>query len=40
MSVGQWDRLLAEAYDTGWTLLELDEQEWPVAAYRNPLPIV
>ena len=33
MSPGQWDELLAEAYQTGWVLLELDAQEQPVAAY-------
>ena len=34
MSVGQWDALLAEAYRRGHTLLELDEAERPIAAYR------
>ena len=34
MSVGQWDNLLAEAYRRGHTLLELDADEKPVAAYR------
>ena len=34
MSIGQWDALLAEAYRRGHTLLELDNQERPVAAYR------
>ena len=34
MSTGQWDALLAEAYRRGHTLLELDDQERPVAAYR------
>lgn len=34
MSVGQWDALLAEAYRRGHTLLELDANEKPVAAYR------
>jgi len=34
MSQGQWNDLLAEAYQRGHTLLELDDQERPVAAYR------
>ncbi len=34
MSIGQWDTLLAEAYKRGHTLLELDDSERPVAAYR------
>jgi hypothetical protein len=34
MSLGQWDALLAEAYRRGHTLLELDADEKPVAAYR------
>ena len=35
MSVGQWDMLLQEAYEQGWTLLEFDRNEMPVAAYRR-----
>ena len=35
MSVGQWDLLLAEAYRRGHYLLELDDDERPVAAYRR-----
>ncbi len=35
MSVGQWDMLLQGAYERGWTLLELDRKERPVAAYRR-----
>ena len=35
MSVGQWDTTLATAYDLGWILLELDEHEMPVRAYRK-----
>lgn len=35
MSIGQWDALLAEAYRRGHTLLELDADEKPVAAYRK-----
>jgi hypothetical protein len=35
MSVGQWDGLLAAAYDSGWVLLELDDIETPIRAYRR-----
>ena len=35
MSAGQWDNLLQAAYDTGWTLVEVDREEKPVAAYRR-----
>jgi hypothetical protein len=35
MSRGQWDSLLAAAYEAGWTLLELDEHEKPVRAFRK-----
>lgn len=35
MSRGQWDEVLQEVYDTGFTLLELDEQERPIQAYRK-----
>lgn len=35
MSPGQWDRLLAAAYDRGATLLELNDNEIPVRAYRR-----
>lgn len=35
MSEGQWDALLSAAYEQGWTLLELDEHEQPVRAYRK-----
>jgi hypothetical protein len=35
MSVGQWDGLLAAAYDHGAVLLELDDNEMPVRAYRR-----
>jgi hypothetical protein len=38
MSPGQWDSLLAAAYSVGWVLLELDDGERPVAAYRRPHP--
>lgn len=35
MSEGQWDALLSAAYQAGWTLLELDEDERPVRAYQR-----
>ena len=35
MRAGQWDKLLAAAYDTGATLLELDDDETPIKAYRR-----
>ena len=35
MSVGQWDNLLQDAYERGWTLLELDRKERPIAAYKR-----
>ena len=34
MNIGQWDALLDEGYNQGATLLELDSNERPVAAYR------
>ena len=34
MSIGQWDALLQAGYDQGATLLELNADEIPVAAYR------
>jgi hypothetical protein len=37
MAEDQWDEMLATAYDAGWILLELDDQERPVAAYRRQL---
>ena len=37
MAVGQWDCLLQAAYDEGWLLLELDEDERLVCAYQLPL---
>lgn len=36
MSVGQWDNLLQAAYDKGAMLIELDDNENPVAFYRKP----
>lgn len=33
MSVGQWDGLLESAYENGFVLLELDQNEKPVKAY-------
>ena len=35
MGVGQWDLTLQEAYTAGWVLLELDDNERPVAAYQR-----
>lgn len=35
MSVGQWDAMLQAAYQQGWTLLELDRKERPIAAYKR-----
>jgi hypothetical protein len=35
MSIGQWDAMLAAAYERGWTLLELDDNERPIRAYRK-----
>lgn len=35
MSIGQWDGLLAAAYDSGAILLELDRNEKPIKAYRR-----
>ena len=38
MSAGQWDGLLAGAYEAGFVLLELDAHERPVRAYqREPI---
>ncbi len=36
MSIGQWDGMLMAAYETGFVLLELDDQETIVRAYRTP----
>lgn len=39
MSIGQWDETLMAFYDIGATLIELDDNERPIAAYRkNALP--
>jgi hypothetical protein len=35
MSIGQWDPLHAAFYENGAILLELDDDERPVAAYRK-----
>ena len=35
MSPGQWDRLLQTAYDAGYNLIEVDDSEMPVRAYRK-----
>jgi len=34
MSTGQWDCLLQAGYEAGFLLIELDENERPVKAYR------
>jgi len=35
MSPGQWDGLLQAAYDAGHNLIEVDENETPVKAYKK-----
>jgi hypothetical protein len=35
MSAGQWNGFLQAAYDAGHNLIELDEDEVPVRAYRK-----
>jgi hypothetical protein len=35
MAEGQWDGLLSAAYELGWILLELDEDETPLRAYKK-----
>ena len=35
MAIGQWDALLSRAYDAGWVLLELDDDERPVRAFQR-----
>jgi len=37
MSQGQWDSSLQAAYDAGHNLIELDENEIPVRAYKKRL---
>jgi hypothetical protein len=39
MSRGQWDGLLAVVYDSGGVLLEVDDHERIVAAYRRQDPL-
>ena len=36
MSIGQWDYFLQAAYEEDCILLELDDAERPVRAYRRP----
>jgi hypothetical protein len=36
MSAGQWDVTLETAYSAGWVLVEVDDDEAPVRAYRTP----
>ena len=35
MGTSQWDELLSAAYRDGWILLELNDDETPVRAYRK-----
>ena len=35
MHTSQWDAMLAAAYQAGFILLELDDDEKPIAAYRK-----
>ena len=35
MGQGQWDKLLETAYDLKYVLLEVDDDEKPVAAYQK-----
>lgn len=35
MSIGQWDTVLEVMYDQGATLIELDNDEVPITAYRK-----
>ena len=37
MSPGQWDHFLKSAYDAGHKLIEVDENEMPIRAYRKKL---
>ncbi|MEW6586255.1 MAG: hypothetical protein AB1442_11680 [Nitrospirota bacterium] len=39
MSPGQWDKLLQAAYDAGHNLIEVDDNEMPVRAYRKKLGV-
>jgi hypothetical protein len=38
MGEGQWNAMLAAAYEQGWILLELNDEEKPVRAYRRANP--
>lgn len=38
MSIGQWDRLLSDAYESWVILLELDSNEQLVRAYQKEYP--
>jgi hypothetical protein len=35
MGIGQWDRLLANMYEAGAVLLEVDKSERPLRAYQR-----
>lgn len=39
LGIGQWDALLAVAYADGYVLLEMDEKDEPVRAYRREGPV-
>ncbi len=32
---GQWDEIIAEAYNKGWHVIEMDENDKPVRAYQK-----
>jgi hypothetical protein len=40
MSPGQWDKLLQAAYDAGHNLIEVDDNEMPVGAYRKKMDVM
>ena len=35
LAVGQWDSTLAASYEGGFVLLELDDEQQPLAAYKK-----
>lgn len=39
MNHGQWDGFLQAAYDAGHNLIEMDDNEIPVRAYRKKLAV-
>ena len=38
-NIGQWDILLDDGYKQGATILELDDNENPIAAYKKEITI-